>query len=82
VTGLLNLIQSRLQIRVPRVELFVGKLLALIDGDNACKPVDFGADSTINDHVAKLVLCALDGDTDELAHTFKAHTAVVLLNDA
>ena len=82
VASLLNLVQCRLQVLVPRVELLISELFALINGDDAGQTIDLGSNAAINDHVSQFVLSALHRDTNELAHALKAHSAVVLLDHA
>ena len=80
VTGLLNLVQSGPQVIVPRVQLFVSELLALVDCYDACQSVNLSSDTPVDHHVAKLILGALDRDTDQLTHAGQADAAVVLLD--
>ena len=79
---LLNLVKRSLQVIVPRVQPLVGELLSLIDRHNACQPVNFRSDSAVDDHVSQLVFSALDGDSDELAHSLQRDSAIVALNNA
>ena len=60
VTGLLYGVQGRLEISIPRIEPFISELFALIDGNNACKSVDFSTNPVIYHHVTELILGTLD----------------------
>ena len=55
-------------------------MLPLVDGNNACKTVDFSGDAAVDYHITQLILCALDRNADELAHARQTDSAVVLLN--
>ena len=79
---LLSLVKRSLQVIIPRVQPLVSELLSLIDGHNACQPVNFCSDSAIDDHVSQLVFSALDGDSDKLAHSLQRDSAIVALNNA
>jgi len=80
VTGLLYGVQGRLKISIPRIKPFISELFTLVDGNNACKPVDFSTNPVIDHHVTKLILGTLDWDANKLTHSSEADTAVVLLN--
>ena len=80
MASLLNRIEGRPEVAIPRVEPLVSELLALVNSDNACKPVDLGTNPAVNHHVAEFVLSALNRDANELAHAGEADAAVVLLD--
>ena len=82
MASLLNLIKSRLQVGIPRVQSLVSELLPLIDRHDARQSVYLGSNPAIDNHVTKLVLRPLYGDTHELTHPRQRDPAIVALNDA
>ena len=82
LAGLLDLVESHLEIIVPSIESVICELLALREDNNTSKSINLSLNSLIDDHIAEFVLCTFDRNTNTLAHTSKCDARVVSLDDS
>jgi len=80
MASLLDFVQYGLDVVVPGIKCLVSELVALLEDNDTGEAVDFGQNTLVDNHVSNFVLCTLNGNSDELAKSFKSNTAVVLFN--
>ena len=80
LASLLDLVKSHFKIIVPGIKPIICELLAFRKDNNASKSIYLSLNSLVDDHIAELILCTLDRNTNTLAHTSKCNAGVVSLD--
>ena len=80
LASLLDLVKSHFKIIVPGIKPIICELLAFRKDNNASKSIYLSLNSLVDDHIAELILCTLDRNTNTLAHTSKCNARVVSLD--
>lgn len=82
MAGGLDFVQSLFDVVVPLSKLTIRELLLLREDYDALQAVDLCCDALLHNHVTKLSLGSLNGNTYENAKPLKLYAAVIPLDDA
>ena len=85
MASVLDLLQQRLQVLVPRLEHVLSGTLARLaldaEDDLPLESIDASRHTLVDDHVADLLLGAILSDTDQVGQGADSNTAIELLDD-